>query len=103
MGPVVEVAAYSGLLAHERIEVEDTAAAVLRFEGGAIGTIVATTAASPGLSARIAVNGDRGSAVIDDDQLTYFHAADAYGGGENQADEVLKRYGGPSTAPGARP
>jgi UDP-N-acetyl-2-amino-2-deoxyglucuronate dehydrogenase len=101
MGPVVEVAAYSGLLAHERIEVEDTAAAVLRFEGGAIGTIVATTAAFPGLSARIAVNGDRGSAVIDDDQLTYFHAADAYGGGENQADEVLKRYGGPSTAPGA--
>ena len=101
MGPVVEVAAYSGLLAHERIEVEDTAVAVLRFEGGAVGTIVATTAAYPGLSARIAVNGDRGSAVIDDDRLIYFHAADAYGGGENKAEEVLKRYGGPSTAPGA--
>jgi UDP-N-acetyl-2-amino-2-deoxyglucuronate dehydrogenase len=101
MGPVVEVAAYSGLLAHERIEVEDTAVAVLRFEGGAVGTIVATTAAYPGLSARIAVNGDRGSAVIDDDRLVYFHAADAYGGGENQAEEVLKRYGGPSTASGA--
>ena len=36
---------------------------------------MATTAAYPGLTARIAVHGDRGSAIIDDDELSYFHAA----------------------------
>src|SRR5215203_1851902 len=100
MGPMVEVTAYTGLLAHERIEVEDTAVAILRFAGGALGTIVATTAAYPGLTATIAVHGDRGSAIIDDDELRYFHAAgdgqegDAYGagGGENQAEEVMERF-----------
>src|ERR687898_2170161 len=73
MGEVVEVTAYTGLLAHERIEVEDTAVAILKFADGALGTIVATTAAYPGLTTRTAVHGDRGSAIIDDDELTYFH------------------------------
>jgi UDP-N-acetyl-2-amino-2-deoxyglucuronate dehydrogenase len=107
MGSVVEVYAYTGLLAHERIEVEDTAVAILKFESGALGTIVATTAAYPGLTARIAVHGDKGSAVIDDDELVYFHAAgvgkeaEAYGGGENQAERVMEEYGGGSRRPGA--
>ena len=109
MGSVVEVTAHTGLLAHERIEVEDTAVAILKFESGALGTIVATTAAYPGLTARITVNGDRGSAIIDDDELRYFHASgtqaegDAYGaeGGENQAEEVLEKYGGVPMGPGA--
>nr|MBA2784416.1 Gfo/Idh/MocA family oxidoreductase [Rubrobacteraceae bacterium] len=113
MGPVLEVTAYTGLLAHERIEVEDTAVAILKFVNGTLGTIVATTAAYPGLTARIAVHGDRGSAVIDDDALTYFHVAgegqegDAYGagGGENQAEQVIARYGevGPGSGAGADP
>jgi len=109
MGPVVEVTAYTGLLAHERIEVEDTAVVVLKFAGGALGTIVATTAAYPGLTATIAVHGDRGSAIIDDDELRYFHAAgdgqegDAYGasGGENQAEEVMERFGKAESGTGA--
>jgi UDP-N-acetyl-2-amino-2-deoxyglucuronate dehydrogenase len=107
MGRVVEVHAYTGLLAHQRIEVEDTAVAIVEFEGGALGTILATTAAYPGLTARIAVHGDRGSAVIDDDELVYFHAAgggqeaEAYGGGENQAEQVMEQYGGGSTGSGA--
>jgi UDP-N-acetyl-2-amino-2-deoxyglucuronate dehydrogenase len=108
MGPVVELTAYTELLAHERIEVEDTAVAILKFAGGALGTIVATTAAYPGLTARIAVHGDRGSAVIDD-ELRYFHVAgegqegEAYGagGGENQAEQIMKRYGQVDSGPGA--
>ena len=113
MGPVLEVAAYTGLLAHERIEVEDTAVAILKFANGTLGIIVATTAAYPGLTARIAVHGDRGSAVIDDDELTYFHVAgegqkgDAYGAGgdENQAEQLMARYGeaGPGSGAGADP
>ena len=109
MGPVVEVTAYTGLLAHQRIEVEDTAVAILKFAGCAIGTIVATTAAYPGLTARIAVHGDRGSAVIDDDELRYFHVAGAgqgghpYGAGrdDNQAEQVMERYGAGGSVPGA--
>ena len=106
MGPVIEVTAYTGLIAHERMEVEDTAAAILKFAGGALGTIIATTSAYPGLTARITVHGDQGSAVIDDDELAYFHAAgeqeaDAYGGGENQVKQVIERYGGMRSGPGA--
>jgi UDP-N-acetyl-2-amino-2-deoxyglucuronate dehydrogenase len=109
IGPVVELTAYTELLAHERIEVEDTAVAILKFASGALGTIVATTAAYPGLTARLAVHGDRGSAVIDDDELRYFHVAgegqegEAYGagGGENQAEQIIERYGQVDSGPGA--
>jgi len=75
LGKPVEVFAWTGCLAHQRIEVEDTAVATVRFESGALGVIQGTTAAYPGLNARVQVHGDRGSAVIDDDLLTYFHAA----------------------------
>jgi UDP-N-acetyl-2-amino-2-deoxyglucuronate dehydrogenase len=76
MGRPVEVFAYTGAVAHERIETEDVAAAVVKFESGALGVIHATTAAYPGLSARVHVHGDRGSLVLDDDQLSYVHLAD---------------------------
>ena len=39
MGPVVSVTAYTALLAHERLEVEDTATAILKFKSGALGVI----------------------------------------------------------------
>lgn len=73
LGTPVEVFAYTGTLAHERIETEDVATSVVRFESGALGVIHASTATYPGLSARLQVHGDRGSAVIDDDRLTYIH------------------------------
>ena len=41
--------AFTGTLAHERIEVEDAAVAALRFENGALGVIEGTTAAYPGM------------------------------------------------------
>lgn len=99
LGKPVEVSAYTGCLAHETIEVEDIAVAVVTFESGALGVIHGTTAAYPGLSARVQLHGSRGSAIIDDDQLVYFHAAPdrddaaapAYGAGpeSNQASAVL--------------
>jgi UDP-N-acetyl-2-amino-2-deoxyglucuronate dehydrogenase len=73
VGRPVEVFAYTGCLAHERIEVEDTAVAVVRFGSGAIGTIHGTTAAYPGLDASLRVFGAKGSAVISNDELTYLH------------------------------
>jgi predicted dehydrogenase len=71
MGRPVEVFAYTGKLAHERIEVEDVAVGVVLFDSGALGVLHATTAAYPGLSARLQVHGDKGSAVIDNDQLVF--------------------------------
>ena len=76
LGEPVEVQAYSDRLAHERIEVEDTVAATVRFRSGAIGSIVATTSAYPGRPVRLSVYGDRGSAVIEDEDLIAFEAAD---------------------------
>ncbi|MFF1877789.1 Gfo/Idh/MocA family protein [Leifsonia sp. NPDC058230] len=76
LGKPVEVFAQTALLAHDRVEIEDIAVATVQFESGALGVIHATTAAYPGLSVRLQVHGDRGSAIIDNDQLEYFGAAD---------------------------
>ena len=45
----------------------------MKFESGALGVIHATTAAYPGLSARVQVHGNKGSVVIDNDELAYIH------------------------------
>ena len=74
LGTPVEVFAYTACLAHERIEVEDTAVAVVKFASGALGMIHGTTAAYPGLDAGLRVFGSKGSAVITDDELVFFHA-----------------------------
>ncbi len=74
LGEPVAVFAYAATLAHERIEVEDTLAATVRFASGAIAVLHTTTAAFPGLSVRINVHGSKGSALIERDQLEYFYA-----------------------------
>ena len=74
MGPVRSVRAYADTLVH-RMETEDVAAAALRFANGALGTIAATTGAYPGVTTRIEIFGDRGSAIIQDDRLGYLHLA----------------------------
>lgn len=56
-------------LAHERIEVEDTAAAVLNFKSGAIGVIEGSTASWPGFFKRIEISGSEGSAILEEESL----------------------------------
>lgn len=70
MGEVECVSALAATLAHERIEVEDTAVACLRFRNGALGVIEAATSAFPGLLKRTEIHGDRGSARVEQDDLT---------------------------------
>ncbi|HEX3814433.1 MAG TPA: Gfo/Idh/MocA family oxidoreductase [Mycobacteriales bacterium] len=77
LGDPVRVSAYSSHLAHQGIEVEDTIAATVEFAGGAIGTIGATTAAYPGMSVRLQLNGDAGTAVVDNEVLQFLHTRDA--------------------------
>ena len=48
------------------IQVEDTAAALLEFETGALGVFEGTTAASPGFPRRIEIAGSDGRAVYED-------------------------------------
>jgi predicted dehydrogenase len=69
MGPVRAVAGFTATLAHERIEVEDTAAACLHFAGGALGVIQATTSVWPGLPKTVAVHGDRGTVVVEQEDV----------------------------------
>lgn len=100
MGRPVEIHAHTARLAHERIEVEDTAVATVTFENGGLAVLHATTAAYPGLTVRVQLMGSEGSAVVDNDQLQYFHSKDAGGasadmglqGGGNQAREELAKY-----------
>ena len=70
MGDVASVVAQTATLAHERIEVEDTAVACLQFKNGALGVIEAATSAYPGLLKRTEIHGDRGSARVEQDDIS---------------------------------
>lgn len=95
LGRPTTVHAHTALLAHEGIEVEDVAAATITFESGAVAALMATTAAYPGLTVRLQVSGTLGTAVIDGDDLVYFHTREeseaikptGLNGGGNQAQE----------------
>lgn len=77
LGTPISVSAKTGRLAHEGIEVEDVAAATIEFASGAVGLMLASTAAYPGLPVRLAVHGDAGTAVMENDGLSYFASATA--------------------------
>jgi predicted dehydrogenase len=85
MGPVSEIQAATALLAHERIEVEDVAVAVLRFKNGALGVLEATTAAYPGYLKRIEIHGNRGSAVMEEEDIIKWDFAE-----EHPDDQIVR-------------
>lgn len=91
MGPVVEVRAQTATLAHERIAVEDTAVANLRFASGALGVIEASTAAFPGYLKRIEINGSEGSAVLEEEDLVRWDFAKSQKRDELVREQMLKR------------
>lgn len=53
-----------------KIEAEDSAVALVSFSCGAVGIIQASTATAPGLLMKTKIYGDRGYAVLTDDELT---------------------------------
>ena len=71
-GVPVEVKANIATLAHERIAVEDTAVAALRFPSGALGVIEGATSAYPGWNKRIELSGDKGSIILEDDTIKFW-------------------------------
>lgn len=77
LGKPVSVFAQTRCLAHENIEVEDVTGALISFESGAVGLLLASTAAYPGRPVRLAVHGAGGTAVMENDRLEYFNSATA--------------------------
>lgn len=76
LGDVEELFAYTGLLAHERIEVEDTVTATARLRNGAQLTFQTTTAAYGKLPIRVSLMGDAGSIVTESERVIHFHSRD---------------------------
>lgn len=97
MGDVAEVCGVTGTLAHERIEVEDTGAACVKFQNGAIGVLEATTSAFPGLLKRTEIHGTTGSAIVEQDNLKMWTFAK-----EQKRDaEILEKYSSKAGTGGA--
>jgi UDP-N-acetyl-2-amino-2-deoxyglucuronate dehydrogenase len=63
LGPVAEVSGYWANLNHSMVEVEDTAVAVLRFQSGGLGSILASLSQQPGIYTRVHVHGSNGASV----------------------------------------
>jgi len=67
-GPVARLSARTATRLH-KIEVEDTAAAVLEFASGALGVLEAATSVYPGYPRRVEFTGSEGTAILEGDTL----------------------------------
>jgi len=91
--PVKSVRAYTGLLAHQRIAVEDTAVAIVKFADGPLSVIHGTTAAYPGPHGTIELCGDQGNAAYDGRIIRWKFAE------EHAHDQIILKTGGKPEAP----
>jgi len=66
LGPVQSIFGHVDTLVKQRIEVEDTAVACMRFASGALGVIEACTSAKTGVPARLEIRGEKGTVAIED-------------------------------------
>jgi len=90
MGPVKSVFAKAGAFNH-KIETEDTAVAVVTFENGAIGTLIGTTCAYPGLEVCVQIHGSKGSIYANNANIEVYKLADDPDGTEEA--RVLAEFG----------
>jgi UDP-N-acetyl-2-amino-2-deoxyglucuronate dehydrogenase len=75
-GPVASVFGFAEKKLHFYIEAEDTAVAVLRFKGGALGMVEGTTSIYPGFSRRVEIHGEKGSAILNGNDITTWKLTD---------------------------
>jgi UDP-N-acetyl-2-amino-2-deoxyglucuronate dehydrogenase len=93
-GPVAQVCARTATRV-QPIEVEDTAAAVLQFTSGALGTIEAATSIYPGYARRIEITGSEGTVILEGDRLV---RVDLRNSGMQASDGPLVSEAAPSAA-----
>ena len=67
-GKPVSVASLMGTFRHDRIEVEDSVVAIVKFENGAIGSIEASTSIQPAQPRKIEIHGEKGTVVLEGDE-----------------------------------
>jgi predicted dehydrogenase len=60
---VTEVCGYWANLNHPYVEVEDSAVAIMRFERGGLGSIVASLSQQPGIHTKVHIHGSNGSSL----------------------------------------
>ena len=77
VGPVASVFGFAERKRHHYIEAEDTAVAVVRFRNGAIGTIEGTTSLYPGFARRLEVHGEKGSVILDGNDISVWKLEDS--------------------------
>ncbi len=75
LGDPVETHAFADSR-HRSVEIEDTAAAVLRFANGSVATITATVATEPGFPHRLEVYGTNGGIQIEGESVLRWGLAD---------------------------
>jgi len=98
VGPVENVFGQTDKLVHTYIETEDTAAALIRFKCGAMGTIQAATSTYPGFSAKFSLHGENGGIIVEDDRVIDFKFKEKYPGDETLfGDESNQVNAGAST------
>jgi predicted dehydrogenase len=89
MGPVKAVTAKTALLAHEGLEVEDLACAIIEFESGAMGVVEGSTAIWPGHPERVEIHGTTGSVALESGEIRNWQFQEARPGD----DEILAALG----------
>ena len=93
MGPVESVIGYTGILSHN-IETEDTGIGIVKFKNGAVGTILGTTCAYPGIATAVQLFGENGSIISDNNKLKVWKMRGESKEAENEEEEkMLKAYG----------
>jgi len=87
-GPVETVFAFKGALRYPHIEAEDTLVASLRFMNGALGVIEATTSVAPGFKRRLEISGERGTVILDGDEISCWALEGEDGAGDGKGEQI---------------
>jgi predicted dehydrogenase len=85
-GPVASVFGYTDRKHHPQIESEDTALALVKYRNGAAGVIQATTSVAPGFSRRVELHGERGSVILDGNDISVWQLE-----GQGEEEAILER------------
>jgi len=88
VGPVETVFAFKGALRYPHIEGEDTLVASLRFKSGALGVIEATTSIAPGFKRRLEISGERGTVILDGDEISVWSLEGEDGDTEAKGEQI---------------